>query len=246
MSTKTAFNTTNTLPVAATIPENFDTTIVRIPKISTGITKLGVNIPSINLPPVITCRADAPCAKCAEQGGGCYALKGHWLYTNVRNTVWNNLYAYRQNPKLFFDTITIDTALASFVRWFSSGDIVDTEFLKGMCCVARKNKGVKYLCFTKKYELVNEFLDNGGKIPSNLKIIFSTWGNFIPENPHNLPMTYVRFSEKSSSLSKEKKKEVIEMNSKIPESAIPCTGACYKCQACWSLKRGQSVCFKKH
>ena len=243
MSTKTT-NTHATLPIAATLPEGFDTTLIRTPKISTGISKLGVNIPSINLPPIVTCRPDAPCAKCAEEGGGCYALKGHWLYAGTRNAVWNNLYAYKQNPKLFFDVIVAETSISKFVRWFSSGDIVYMEFLKGMCRVARKNKGTKYLCFTKKYELVNEFLDSGSKIPTNLRIIFSTWGDFVPENPYNLPMTYVRFSEKTGN--KERRQEAIEQNKKIPERAIPCTGACSKCQACWSLRKGQGVCFKKH
>lgn len=206
-------------------------------KLSTKVSKLGTSIPSINLPPIVTCRADAPCAKCTEEGGGCYALKGHWRYKNTQNVLWGNLYAYRENPKLFFDMIVAQTTMYKFVRWFSSGDIVDEVFLKGMCSVARKNKTTKYLCFTKKFELVNNFLKGGGKIPNNLKIVFSTWGDFIPENPYNLPMTWVEFNKTS------KRKED---NKLIPVDAIPCTGACHQCQACWTLKKGQNVVFKKH
>lgn len=226
-----------------TLPENFDIEIERTPKLSVKVTKLGSSIPSINLPPIVTCRANAPCAKCTNDGGGCYAMRGHWMYKNTRTTLWNNLYAYRQNPKLFFDSITIQTALFKFVRWFSSGDIVDAEFFKGMIRVARKNKEVKYLCFTKKYEIVNEYLDAGGRIPSNLRIVFSTWGDFIPENPHNLPMTYVKMNLRGN---KAQKEEIMKLNSKVPETAIPCVGKCYMCQACWSLKKGQGVVFKKH
>lgn len=225
------------------IPESFDTEVERLPKISVKVTKLGDSIPSINLPPIVTCRADAPCAKCTEEGGGCYALRGHWMYKGPRNGLWNNLYAYRQNPKRFFESIATQTALFKFVRWFSAGDIVDMEFLKGMVRVARKNTGTKYLCFTKKYELVNEYLNAGGRIPSNLKIVFSTWGDLIPENPHNLPLTYVKFALRGN---KAKKAEIMALNAKIPESAIPCTGKCYACQACWSLKKGQAVAFNKH
>lgn len=243
MSTKTAFNTTNALPVAATMPEDFDVNCTHSPRISVKVGKLGTAIPSINLPPVITCRADAPCAKCTEEGGGCYALRGHWLYKNTRNILWNNLYAFRENPKYFFESIAIQTRMFKFARWFSSGDIINMEFLHGMVKVAKKNTDVKYLCFTKKWELVNEYLDSGKRLPSNLKIVFSTWGNVIPENPHNLPMTYVRFNLRGK---KEEKLKIQEMNKKIPEMAIPCTGKCYECQACWSLRKGQAVCFKKH
>lgn len=206
-------------------------------KISTKVSKLGASIPSINLPPVFTCRADAPCAKCVAEGGGCYALKGNWRYACVQNRLWDNLYAYRQNPKQFFDDIASQTRLFKFARWHSSGDIVDMEYLKGMCRVARKNKETKYLAFTKKFELVNEFLASGSKIPNNLKIVFSAWGEFIPENPYNLPMTFVEFNK--TNVNK-------EANKLIPTDAFPCGGKCDTCTACWQLKKGQVVMFKKH
>lgn len=237
-------STGKAMDIISRMPEDFDYTLTnRLPVLSVNVTKLGAAIPSINLPPIVTCRPDAPCAKCVEEGGGCYALRGHWLYPNVRNTVWNNLYAYKTNPKLFFDVIAQQTCMFKFVRWFSSGDIVNMEFFKGMVRVARKNKDVKYLCFTKKYEIVNDYLNAGLRIPSNLKIVFSTWGDFIPENPHNLPMTYVRLNMRGN---KEQKLKIKEMNDKIPETAIPCTGKCYACQSCWSLKKGQNIVFKKH
>ena len=47
-------------------------------KISITNSKLGAKIPALNLPALKTCRAGAPCRK------GCYALKGNWLYANVK------------------------------------------------------------------------------------------------------------------------------------------------------------------
>ena len=199
-------------------------------KVSVTISKLGATIPSINLPPVVTCRPNAPCIH------GCYALRGHFRYDAVKNRLAENLAAYKENPKLFFDMIAEQTKLARFCRWHSSGDIVDINYLAGMCKVARKNKGVKYLCFTKKYELVNQYLDEGHKIPSNLRIVFSCWKDFVPENPYNIPTTWVYFPKKGEN----------EFNHLIPEDAIPCSGKCYACQSCWQLKKGQSVVFKKH
>ena len=154
--------------------------------VSNTNTKLGASILSINLPAGITCRADAPCRK-----SGCYAMKGHWLYQNVKNSLQENLDAYVNNPSLYFDSISSQTALARFVRWHSSGDIVDAKYFEGMCKVARKNKATHYLCFTKKFEIINDFIASGKKIPKNLSVVFSAWSNWIPDNPYNLPTTYV-------------------------------------------------------
>ena len=195
-------------------------------KVSNTNSKLGGQIYSINLPPVVTCRADAPCFK------GCYACKGNWLFPNVKNSLQQNLEAYKNNPTLFFESVASQTALVRFCRWHSSGDIVDMQYFEGMCKVARKNKDTHYLCFTKKYEIINEFLSKGKRIPKNLSIVFSAWSNWIPENPYNLPMTYVYGKEFNNEL--------------IPKDAIPCGGKCENCQACWTLKKGQHVYFLKH
>lgn len=207
---------------------------VNFVQVSTKVSKLGPCIPTVNLPPVITCRQNAPCAKCAKEGGGCYAMKGHWLFTAVKERLAKNLAAYRENPKLYFDMIAQAFDNFKYARFHSSGDIVDMEYLKGMCRVARKCKGTQILCFTKKFELVNDFLVEGHKIPSNLHIVFSGWDGFVPENPFNLPTTHVWFPNKP------------ERNINVPENAIPCSGSCATCHSCWTLKKGQSVKFKKH
>ena len=195
-------------------------------KVSNTNSKLGGQIYSINLPPIVTCRSDAPCFK------GCYACKGNWLFPNVKNSLQHNLDAYKGNPTLFFESVAAQTALVRFCRWHSSGDIVDMQYFEGMCKVARKNKETHYLCFTKKYEIINEFLSKGKRIPKNLSIVFSAWSNWIPENPYDLPMTYVYGKEFNNEL--------------IPKDAIPCGGKCETCQACWTLKKGQHVYFLKH
>ena len=200
--------------------------------ISISNSKLGDKIPSLNLPALKTCRADAPCRK------GCYALKGNWLFPNVKNSLENNLKEFLEDKEKFFNDIVkfINNGLTTYkyFRWFSSGDIVNLDFFNGMIETAKKCKQTKFLCFTKKFEIVNDYLKNGGKIPNNLKIVFSTWTkDFKVENPFNLPMTYVFF-----------KKE--ENNADIPNLAIPCKGKCDECLACWNLKKGQSVYFNQH
>lgn len=196
------------------------------PKISSTVSKLGSQIFSINLPQGITCRPDAPCMK------GCYAKKGRFNYPNVKTCLANNLESYKTNPDFFFSCVIHGTALCKFVRWHSSGDIVDYDYFLGMIKVAKTNKDVKYLCFTKKYEIVNQYLETGKRIPTNLKIVFSNWNEFVCENPFGLPTSWVRGVDFNDSL--------------IPKLAIPCGGKCHECLSCWNLKKGQSVYFKKH
>lgn len=201
-------------------------------KISLTNSKLGGAIPSINLPPLQTCRENAPCAKL------CYARKGNWTYNNVKKSHLNNLEHFKTNSEDFFNeiikTLNNGDILYRFFRWHSSGDIPNLTYLMGMVRVARECPQTKFLAFTKKFELVNMYLSINVELPSNLKIVYSAWDkNFEVPNPYNLPVTYVMFKNE-------------EDNPQIPEFAIPCVGKCYQCKSCWTLERGQSVVFKQH
>ena len=66
--------------------------------ISTTNTKLGI-IPSISLPPIITCRKDAPCTK------DYYGTKGNYRFSNVQKSMQNNLIIYKTNEKDYFEQI---------------------------------------------------------------------------------------------------------------------------------------------
>ena len=199
-------------------------------KISITNSKLGDKIPSLNLPTSV-CRSDAPCKK------GCYAKKGNWLFANVVKSLENNLQEFNNNKEQFFDDI-IDfinngDIIYKFFRWFSSGDIVNKDFFNGMVKVANQCKDTKFLCFTKKFSIVNDYLKEN-ELPNNLRIVFSGWDkDFTIDNPYNLPTTYVFFKDQSK-------------NANIPEFAIPCTGSCKNCKACWNLQKGQSVFFNQH
>lgn len=201
-------------------------------KISTTNSKLGYQIPSISLPPQCSCRPDAPCAK------GCYGKKGNFTYKNVRDAQMRNYEAYASDPRGYFSEIAsyLNDSLVSYkyFRWHTVGDIVDDAYLEGMVSVAMRCRRVKFLCFTKKFDLVNGYIARGGKIPSNLRIVFSAWHNgFKVDNPNNFPVAYVIFRRS-------------ELNPDIPDLAIPCGGHCPDCLACWSLRKGQSVAFKQH
>jgi len=200
--------------------------------ISTTNNKLGAQIPSISLPPQESCRKDAPCAK------GCYGKKGTFLYENVQKSHIHNYACYAYDSEQYFKDIIefLTSGLVSYkyFRWHTVGDIVDYNYFLGMLTVAHKCKQTKFLCFTKKFDIINDYQNAGGVIPHNLKIIFSAWHKgFKVDNPYNFPVAYVNFKKQ-------------ELNPKIPELAIPCTGECWTCLSCWTLKKHQSVVFDQH
>lgn len=202
-------------------------------KISMGNSKLGKAIPSVNLPPIITCRKDAPCAK----SGKCYACKGRFRFKNVQNTMRINYELWKSNPKAYEKAI-IDVALMySHFRFHSAGDIPEAAYLNMMCNVAMMCPNTKFLAFTKQYEIVNDFF-NENVIPDNLTIVFSAWNNEITfDNPHGFPVAYVRLKH-------------VECD--IPANAIECSGFCGDCVNtecnCWDMKRNVNDCvvFNEH
>lgn len=199
-------------------------------KISTTNSKLGL-IPSVNLPPITTCRPHCPCAK------DCYATKGRFRFQNVKNSLANNYKFYLCDPKTYFAEIkrAINNGMVSYAyfRWHASGDFVDKKYFEGVVSVAKELPLTSFLAFTKKFEIVNDYIQNGSIIPENLHIVFSAWGDeFKIENPYSFPVAYVRFKG--------------EENKMIPDTAAECSGDCTHCLQCWNIKAGESVVFNKH
>lgn len=194
-------------------------------KLSRGNSKLG-NILNANVPAGVTCAPGAPC-----KGQGCYALKGTYLYKNVQARYQENLKSFLDKPLTtrseILDQIPENKEL--YFRWHSSGDIVNERYFIMMVNIAERRPRVKFLAFTKKYDLVNKYIERWGPLPDNLTIVFSHWRGFPMNNPHNLPVT-----------------AVVELSDINTDQFTPCVGSCKECKKCWSLKAGEGVKFNKH
>ena len=182
--------------------------------------------------PVVTCREDAPCK------ATCYACKGCQQIAVVQGAYYRNLRLYNDDPDNFFEQVYYKIKFSGLpkVRWFDSGDIPDTDFFRRAIELCEKTPNTKHMMFTKKYEIVNEYIDKNGKLPDNLNVLFSAWDKLweVP-NPHGLGMAYVDFNEK-------------RLNPEIPKNAFVCPGresTCSACGACWS-KRLKAVVFHQH
>lgn len=125
--------------------------------------------------------------------------------------------------------------MSRFFRYHVSGDIPDNVYLAHMIEIAERNPHCEMLCFTKKYNLVNDHLDFGGTIPKNLHIIFSGWRGMKMVNPYNLPEAHVRYRDGTTT---------------ARENAKPCGGNCTECAitdgGCWVAKHGEQVVFNEH
>jgi len=149
--------------------------------ISDGNRKVG-SVPSIGLPPVITCNPKAKCFK------DCYVLKSYRIYPSVRQAYQKNLNTFNSNPDLYFESISefIRIRKPTLFRFHVSGDIPNRRYLAGMIKLAVNNPDTKFLAFTKRYSL-NKLFKN---VPDNLSIVISAWpGMRLPAT--NLPIAFM-------------------------------------------------------
>lgn len=195
--------------------------------ISNGNRKMGA-IPSVSLPPVITCPKNAPCAK------KCYALKMCRIYPTVKNAYQNNLDILNEDWGEYWRQVNFAVSMTRYFRFHVAGDIPNAAYFKEMVITARSNPQTRILAFTKQYAIVNHYIDTFGEIPANLHVIFSEWGeDWKVPNPHNLPTSTVIFKG----------------NTPRDDWKV-CGGNCTECACrgvgCWELKKGETIAFYEH
>lgn len=186
--------------------------------------------------PTCTCREDAPC-----KATGCYCMKGTQRMATVLAAYTRNLRLYNENSADFWEQVEYKVRhnpLPLF-RFFDAGDIPDSAFFDGAVRLVRKFPEIRFMMFTKKYWIVNEWICDNGDLPDNLNVIFSAWhcGWNVP-NPFDLPVAYVDFKDKT-------------LNPEFPVNVTTCpnqkdkTITCSSCRKCWD-KRCKAVVFTQH
>lgn len=186
-------------------------------------------IPSISIPPFISC--PDICAKTC--GPDCYAGKLVNLRTTCAVSWARNWIALLKVPSLYWETIRATAAMSTAFRYHVSGDIVNAEYFENMIAIARDFPGCHFLAFTKRYSVVNTWIDNNGSLPENMQIIFSEGWGIKASNPHNLPTS-----------------TVYEKGDTVNDSWILCGGDCTACKCkntgCWTAKKGETIAFQNH
>ena len=198
--------------------------------ISRGNVKMGA-IPSVSLPPIKTCAPNA-CKLCGKK---CYAKKICKLRKTVRDSYERNLKILTEEPDKFWREVNASVALSSYFRFGVSGDIYTFEYLEKMVEIAKNNRHCQILCFTKRYEWCNEYLEKHKYFPKNLHIIYSAWKGLEMNNPYGQPEAHVFYKDGTTTAS---------------DGAKFCSGNCAECAVenknCWTLKKGEQIVFKEH
>lgn len=158
-----------------------------------GNSKTGKPVGSFNFPVEQTCNHKCECYK----SKACYACGGFYQMPD-------NMRLYAENLRAFL-TMDSESFCNEFCeklakngnkkfRYFTIGDIVNSRFFECMIENARRMPQVKFWSYTKKYNIVNNWVKANGieNFPRNLKIIFSHWmnenGSYFPmENPYHFP-----------------------------------------------------------
>jgi len=186
------------------------------------------DILSVSLPSIQTCR---PC-ECHQK---CYAHKIERLRKNVREAYKRNLAILQSDPDQYWREVESAIMTSRFFRFHVSGDIPDEKYLANMAAVANRQSHCEILCFTKKYELVNEFVSECGDLPPNLHMVFSAWVGLEMVNPFLFPEAHVRFRDGTATGDR----DFVECGGNCTECAVTDSG-------CWILKKGEAVIFNEH
>lgn len=204
--------------------------------ISPGNSKMGA-IPSVSLPAVITCRPDAPCyAKC-------YAKRLERFRKTVHDSYVENYELLKSDPDTYWREVEAAVMMNRFFRFHVAGDIPDKDYLLHMIAIANRNIHCEILCFTKRYDIVNDamrgFYERTKPIrpilPPNLHLIFSAWKGLEMQNPWRFPEAHVIFKDGTTT---------------AREGAKECGGNCTTCAktkgGCWSLGYGEQLTIHEH
>lgn len=194
--------------------------------ISPGNTKMGA-IPSVSLPAGKTCPHDCPCFP------DCYARRLCAMRPTMRNAYENNFEIWRDDPDSYFDAVRKAAAITRFFRWHVSGDMPNESYFENMVVIAQALPKTDFLCFTKRYGIVNAWVAAHGLPPRNLHLIFSAWRNYPMENPFSFPVCRVLYKDETPASGQQL-----------------CTGNCTACAltdcGCWTLQKGETICIPKH
>lgn len=195
------------------------------------------SIPSVSLPAGTTCRPDAPCyAKC-------YARRLERFRKTAHDSYVENYELLKSDPDTYWREVEAAVMTTRFFRFHVAGDIPDMEYLTRMIGVADRNIHCEILCFTKRYDIVNAFMNAVWEstkpvkpiLPPNLHIIFSAWKGLKMDNPWEFPEAHVIYRDGTTT---------------ARADAKPCGGNCTTCArtkgGCWSLLCGEQLTIHEH
>lgn len=133
-----------------------------------------VNFLQFNLPAIETCPGSTKnCKKF------CYAKKAEKMYKNTKNQRAKNLELSKQNDfvEIIKDELENQCNLKyNYIRIHESGDFYNLEYFTKWVKIAKIfecYKNIKFMAYTKSFDILEEYIQGGGEIPKNFIIRLS-------------------------------------------------------------------------
>lgn len=200
-------------------------------RLSYGNRKTTAMVPSVSLIPV------ADCGNCKLCYRGCYDVRNVCCYKQSRKQRAVNSAIFKSDRERYFQEIELHAHFHRYFRFHIGGDIKDYDYLVRMVRVAADVPDCQFLCFTKMFDIVNEYLDKFESFPDNLHIIFSDWRGMEMENRHNLPVSSPKWKDSTT-------------GPNVSEKSFLCPGNYAECatvgKGCWIAKKGDTILFEAH
>lgn len=149
--------------------------------VSRGDKKIGATR-NVSLPPVISC---GNCQNCIHH---CYDIKANLRCPNVLSARARNAAMLSRDRERYFSEINDAIAGDAAFRWHQGGEMKDRDYFEHMVRSAERNANQRQWGYTHRRDIVNGYLDDNGKLPENLSIMYSYEGTEPAEdNPHGMP-----------------------------------------------------------
>ena len=162
---------------------------------------------------------------------GCYAMKGHYEYGNVKMSHAKRLRGIGHPQWVDAMVTLLNNAGSGWHRWHDSGDLQSVDHLAKICEVARRTPQIRHWLPTRELKIVLDYQAVRLPIPNNLVIRVSAT---MVDGPATRawPLTSTVHTDK------------------VPDGARLCPApkqgnACGSCRACWSTKIPQ-ISYHKH
>lgn len=186
---------------------------------------------ALSLFPIMTCKN---CSGCKNK---CYDICHDMIMTGVflNRCINTAIYFYRRER--FWQSLDnlLEGDCVPCVRLNEGGDLEYKDFFY-IRNIAKKHKVTKILFFTKNYDDMNRWLDEGNRFPNNVCALMSGWDDMEMDNKHNLPETHVIWMDGCHSTNR--------------KDGYICTGNCSWCylhhKGCWYAKNGEIIFFYAH
>lgn len=166
---------------------------------------------------------------------GCYAMKGRYVFDNVKKPRYTNLEAIQTNLDDWIVNTTHEikrTNSSGYFRWHDSGDLQSLDHLKAIVKIAQATPNIRHWLPTKEKQFLNQAKREGLDIPENLTIRLSM--PMLNDAPKQTTWELT-----STVRTKDGQAHGVECKSYEQQ------GKCLTCRTCWD-KEVQNITYLKH